>query len=1073
MKRFTGSKMKVDDDNMEPVTNLGLALDYSNQCNQRRLNNGSGAGANAGSRVDMTFVAGDPLSELVWSPRKGLSVKCAECGLAQEIPSLLGGAGLTSVTLQPSQGITSRRVNIYEPTDEINVASSHATFHVKGEVSGSATLSNSPGSNSGIMPVCKSGPELNTGLEHGRMVASSLEMDEPKPDTAQVERVCVDFKCVDFNNAISSDSTGGRGDVGDGNQTLGIEVLLPSDVHTKKECMSPSTPLLNSTSPNQIDEGLALVIKEENRSIMKSPGSTSFHLEKLESMDENDLHALNSVNACVAHEVKNISQQDKDAFPENEGPVEHSPAYRKIHMYHGKGKGKASSHGEVSGTKSEEDESHESVESCNSARLYSTGKKQWSFEQQLINGSKRVKRQIQETPGSTSFIRQDSSFMNWISNMTNGFSKSNLDEAPSLTLTTSHPNHGHGRHDQKLVSCNNNQDPGYRNMGFQTIFQSIYRPNTKVRDTQTLNVEYQTHEGSNELELVEQVCDVNVTPIACSGVNDNIWKRYLPSNEKRDQTTSGNGAGTSFQPKIMYRNIASSQENMTISARNKSSCDLESGREKSEVSPSSSSLGKRKINSAENNDFNLPYEGKETNNFVCKSGSLGSLWITRFSPKTSSPMLNLDHCNQSTGGTLDCSAESTRLIPHSQNLVSSSKDLKHLEVMESPAEDTLNIPFREWSNRAANPEASFGFRRFKGHNDQQLVDKSSPIPSHRFKSPEAMASIFARRLDALKNITPSDVTDNAARAITTCFFCGIRGHNIQACSEIKKNELGDLLRNINSYSGAEDFPWLCIRCFQPNHWAIACPNVSSRRWNQLECDSSMVNLFGSGKRKLEVGDERNPKSLKNKKFEDEITGSHTVWDGNIPPTDTDLKLNLELNGLFTSDNAISNSIPVKNHIALGSRENESKEIQITRLCKFVNQQISDVPKGLFDAIKKLRLSRADILKWMNSCISISHLEGFFLRLRLGKWEEGLGGTGYYVACITGAEKEKSQQSSKYPICANIGGIKCLVESQYVSNQDFVEDELMVWWCATLKSGGKIPSEEDLKIKLEVRKKLDF
>lgn len=30
-----------------------------------------------------------------------------------------------------------------------------------------------------------------------------------------------------------------------------------------------------------------------------------------------------------------------------------------------------------------------------------------------------------------------------------------------------------------------------------------------------------------------------------------------------------------------------------------------------------------------------------------------------------------------------------------------------------------------------------------------------------------------------------------------------------------------------------------------------------------------------------------------------------------------------------------------------------------------------------------------------------HLDGFFLRLRLGKWEEGLGGTGYYVACITG------------------------------------------------------------------------
>lgn len=38
---------------------------------------------------------------------------------------------------------------------------------------------------------------------------------------------------------------------------------------------------------------------------------------------------------------------------------------------------------------------------------------------------------------------------------------------------------------------------------------------------------------------------------------------------------------------------------------------------------------------------------------------------------------------------------------------------------------------------------------------------------------------------------------------------------------------------------------------------------------------------------------------------------------------------------------------------------------------------------------------------MNSQMSLSHLDGYFLRLRLGKWEEGLGGTGYYVACITG------------------------------------------------------------------------
>lgn len=38
---------------------------------------------------------------------------------------------------------------------------------------------------------------------------------------------------------------------------------------------------------------------------------------------------------------------------------------------------------------------------------------------------------------------------------------------------------------------------------------------------------------------------------------------------------------------------------------------------------------------------------------------------------------------------------------------------------------------------------------------------------------------------------------------------------------------------------------------------------------------------------------------------------------------------------------------------------------------------------------------------MNSRLPIENLDGYFLRLRLAKWEEGVGGTGYYVACITG------------------------------------------------------------------------
>ena len=53
------TKMNVENENIDPVINVGLALGYSNHSIQRRLSNDLGAGANAASRIDMTFVATD------------------------------------------------------------------------------------------------------------------------------------------------------------------------------------------------------------------------------------------------------------------------------------------------------------------------------------------------------------------------------------------------------------------------------------------------------------------------------------------------------------------------------------------------------------------------------------------------------------------------------------------------------------------------------------------------------------------------------------------------------------------------------------------------------------------------------------------------------------------------------------------------------------------------------------------------------------------------------------------------------------------------------------------------------
>lgn len=67
--------MNVDNDDTE----LGLALGYSSVPSVRtRSNNNSGAGVNAGSSLNIAFVASNPLAELVWSPSKGLSLKCGD-----------------------------------------------------------------------------------------------------------------------------------------------------------------------------------------------------------------------------------------------------------------------------------------------------------------------------------------------------------------------------------------------------------------------------------------------------------------------------------------------------------------------------------------------------------------------------------------------------------------------------------------------------------------------------------------------------------------------------------------------------------------------------------------------------------------------------------------------------------------------------------------------------------------------------------------------------------------------------------------------------------------------------------
>uniref|UniRef100_A0A2N9ENU4 CCHC-type domain-containing protein n=1 Tax=Fagus sylvatica TaxID=28930 RepID=A0A2N9ENU4_FAGSY len=965
--------MNVDNENIERVTDLGLALSYSNHSIQRQMNIDSGAGANASSKIDMTFVASDPLSELVWSPHKGLSLKCADSSFADKKASLLWGAGPRNVDFPAPQSFMGGSSTTDKPIDEV-ITPQAAACHAKDDSAGTNTLTASPSSAGGGMPECGPSHEHETGPignmeERKSMVGLSVlhvirkedlrkseDDDIFAPTNIQIAVVSesrennsslpglvnggtsdiISTKTVESkldvvaNEPFSGDPRGAGGDFGSGNQILGKNINLASDVHCVGKCKASETPVQNLSS------------------LGKRP------LEMLEFTAENDLQTLIGDNACVvankivesefANEGKAISQPDKEVLPRNKTvPIEISPTNSRIHMPRRKGKEKALSDGDIDRRLSKEgDDSHESVESCNS-RLFSTGKKRWSFEEPMIFGSKRVKSQIQETPGSTSYAKKGSSFMNWISNMTKGFSKPMQDEAPSLALAIAHPDHGH----QNLLTCNKNQDSGFKNIGFRSIFQSLYCPKAEG-ELPSFNANYQTGEGSKEHELANKMCNINATPISIRRDSDKICKQNLLPNDKFDESTSGNEVGSATQPKTFPGKFVTSQENSKInSGENKNSCNMDFGKGKYGIS-SNSPLGKHRTTSAENIDSDLPSEGKKTNDY--RKGPLGSLWITRFYSKASGSLSNLDFHNQSIGVGVDCSTDCTRLLPCPENYVGFSNNHKSVAVREHSAEGPMLASDKESEKCPADTKAVVGFNWIKSHNDHKSVNKLNPIsPPPKFKSSEAMASIFARRLDALKHIIPSEVTDTATHANITCLFCGIKGHHLQECSKITESEMEDLLRNNDSYNGAEDSSCLCIRCFQLNHWAVACPSTSSRGQNQTRSGASLV---GPREMQHKAGGKENSKPLSGWKRKFQATCDES--DLRI----SDHNFNGKLNKMIAPEEIGSNANSLNKCIASSSVETYSKENQIMP----VNRQLSDVPKGIFITIKSLRLSRSDILK---------------------------------------------------------------------------------------------------------------
>ncbi|KAJ6356175.1 hypothetical protein OIU78_004309, partial [Salix suchowensis] len=951
--------MNADDKNIEPVADPGLSFGYSNQCTQRRVKNDSGAGANAGSCVDMTFVTTNALSELVWSPQKGLCLKCAD-GSFSKNPSLLWGAGPSNMVSGSSNDKPITKEYFWTPLGSSDVNS---------EVAGRDDSTKFVTSDTSMFPLSESRHEIKIAtdgdeeemktemglsfLQNKEDLRNNKEEDIYYPIKLQEDQISRNRENkipslpaelnldVAKNDPTSEEPIVRIRDVGDGIHTLQTEIVLASQVCSVKECESCEIKMQAPSSGRENFESPSCMEKERENKDETSPYICP--LEKLESAAENSIKTPHCENVCdvatkivgsASAQVQTSSQQGDGRLSrdDNRG-IKQSPTYSRTQRYQMKGKAKALSYGDLDEKVLDmDDDSHESVESCNSAGLFSTGKKRRNFDSQLHVGSKSVKTKIQESPGSSSFVKQDSSFMNMISNMTKGFLRSKEDEPPSLALTLANHSHGHENRDKNLVSCNINQDKACKTMGFHSFFQSLYCPKSKTQDIVSVPANNQAKE-SKELELDNKICDTNATPLSCRMVTGNVCRQFLPSNDKLNESTSGHGAAPAALAKLFSTSTASAQEiKRNKSAENKSSCNLATDKERNGTS-SKSSLCKHKRNSAESIDIELPSEGKAISNSRYKSDPLTSSWITRFSPKTSGPLSNQGIGNRSAGDALDSSGDSPRL----------NEWQNHHKTVMAREEEHSNEDLVYVQNCTTSTEVSFGINKANGQDDEKSMCKlNSILPFSRFRNSEAMAPVFARRLDALKHIMH---TDDSAHGNLACFFCGIKGHHVRGCPEITGSELEGLLRNINSYNGVKELPCVCTRCFQSNHWAFACPNASSSSRHQPEYGASLVHECSPGKTLLDRRNEDDSKQSDGKC-------------GQLPTADAPTVCNERLNEAFTSGKMNLNMKLFGKDIVSSSGETKLKENQAMPLSNFVGSQISDGPMGIFDAVKMLRLSRA-------------------------------------------------------------------------------------------------------------------
>ncbi|XP_006644789.1 uncharacterized protein LOC102716826 [Oryza brachyantha] len=601
----------------------------------------------------------------------------------------------------------------------------------------------------------------------------------------------------------------------------------------------------------------------------------------------------------------------------------------------------------------EGDDSNESIESCPSTKAPKRKHGQFSAAQMMF-GNKRYKREDNESSCSGLFHKNDSSFFNWMSTLTNGvkvFDETTVPVSQKFSAAT-----GEEFPANPLPLQNNNGVP-LQSVGFNSLFESLYGHNVMVTSRNTC------HQSESSYTANRLTLGFNSSrPISMGRETLDVATGTVPAGRIQMDSDGDRGA---FQNQIGIFPLRAGRNLKLLNSGKSCYRSLEEKQNGFHGSSSNAATGDKR-------DFSE------------------SLWVSRLLPKTSMKLMDA----------MDCDEESDFGAANPKGLGDSSSP------KDSNVEKELN-----------NAQFFTG----KG-SDNETTSSKCAAPQDDNKPSETMASIFAKRLDALRHATTS-----AVHLAITCDHGMSKGRNHRSSSFVV------------SYNSHDE------------HESVQKTHKSSGGEGRI-----VLWIGDKGKEQLSPGND--------KELGENVLSGHEYQNcgGNSDENVVPPKCNLETN---TYNEDIDRKRLQSKEGASHSIENQPDDKQMVPY-GIVPNDVCDESTVVFGTLQRLRLSRSDIIRWMRSPVMHTTLDGFFLRLRFGKWEEALGGTGYHVARINGV-------LDRNRLSVTIRNSTCQVDSRFVSNYDFHQDELKAWWSAAKKSGWKLPSKEELNTKLRERELLRF